>query len=357
MERNRSFDGFCLIIGLGGVTCGGKSTIAHKIASHLRSYCPDNLEILILNQDDFYLPEEKCVRLFELNTWNFDDKSAIDFEKMRQLMLEKIREFEKRSNDKKLLIIVEGNMIFEDEKLLNLLRHVYFFKGEYEHVKSIRDRRSYIPPDVPGYFDTVAWPAYVEHEKLFLNSQNLRRLDENFRVFKILDSKLSARQNFEEISRDIKTEFLRPVDFFKICNDDSQMNNDEALNLVTDEKYGAAVNFVGTTRSTFQGKLVSHLQYECYEPMAYKMLAKICKLARQKWLNIGKIAIFHRNGDVPTSKISIIVAVAGKHRKEAFACCDFLVDEVKSKVPIWKKVSSVRQGVRENINFLNKRTF
>ena len=83
---------------------------------------------------------------------------------------------------------------------------------------------------------------------------------------------------------------------------------------------GAVVTFLGTTRDTFEGKKVVHLEYEAYETMALQKLTEISEESKYKY-NISDISISHRIG------------VVG----EAFQACNELVDRLKEVVPIWKK--------------------
>lgn len=111
-------------------------------------------------------------------------------------------------------------------------------------------------------------------------------------------------------------------------------------NIVTEstmkDTNGAVVTFLGTTRDTFEGKDVVHLEYEAYESMAIKKLNEISSEAKQKY-NINDVSISHRIGTVGVGEISLIVAVASPHRSEAFHACNELVDRLKEVVPIWKK--------------------
>ena len=99
---------------------------------------------------------------------------------------------------------------------------------------------------------------------------------------------------------------------------------------------GAVVTFLGTTRRTSMGKTVLHLEYEAYAPMALKKLREIAAEITEKW-RIEDISIVHRIGRLEIEDISLVVAIASPHRKEAFQACGFVVDRIKETVPIWKK--------------------
>ena len=106
--------------------------------------------------------------------------------------------------------------------------------------------------------------------------------------------------------------------------------------MVRKDTNGAVVTFLGTTRRFSEGRKVLYLEYEAYEPMALKKLTEIKEEVGSKW-DIEDIAILHRIGHLEIEDISLVVAVASPHRKEAFHACHFVVDRIKEMVPIWKK--------------------
>ena len=98
---------------------------------------------------------------------------------------------------------------------------------------------------------------------------------------------------------------------------------------------GALAIFVGTVRDNAQGHQILHLEYSAYKPMAEAEMRRIAGEVRERW---GvPCAMAHRVGLLKVGEDSIVVAVAAPHRKEAFAACWWAVDEVKARVPIWKK--------------------
>lgn len=99
---------------------------------------------------------------------------------------------------------------------------------------------------------------------------------------------------------------------------------------------GASVFFFGTVRGSHQGKKVTHLTYEAYEVLAEAMIEDILKRASKNWRNIG-VQILHRLGKVATGEIAVAIEVCSAHRDEAYQTSRFLIDEIKSRVPIWKK--------------------
>ena len=99
---------------------------------------------------------------------------------------------------------------------------------------------------------------------------------------------------------------------------------------------GGVVTFLGTTRNETDARRVLYLEYEAYEDMAEKMLARIAQEIRERW-GITDVSIAHRFGRLEIGEVSLVVAVASPHRAEAFAACQYVVDRIKQDVPIWKK--------------------
>ena len=117
---------------------------------------------------------------------------------------------------------------------------------------------------------------------------------------------------------------------------DDALDPEAITALVRKEINGAVVTFLGTTRGFSGDREVLRLEYEAYQPMADNKLAEIAQEMRERW-SIQDVAISHRLGRLEVGDISLVVAVASPHRKEAFAACQYSVDRIKQTVPIWKK--------------------
>ena len=111
---------------------------------------------------------------------------------------------------------------------------------------------------------------------------------------------------------------------------------DECCRFVADPSCGAVATFAGITRDNFQGKRVSKLSYEGYTPMAIKELRRLCDDARKEYPSIVKIAAVHILGDCPVGATSVILAASSPHRKDSINCIEYLIDELKARIPIWK---------------------
>ena len=110
-----------------------------------------------------------------------------------------------------------------------------------------------------------------------------------------------------------------------------------AMQTVVLPSTGATSCFVGTTRNMFDGKVVKTLFYEAYEEMALKELVKLCETVQQQFPGVARCCMMHRLGEVVVGEASVVIAVSSEHRKEAIAACGWAIDELKARVPIWKK--------------------
>jgi len=99
---------------------------------------------------------------------------------------------------------------------------------------------------------------------------------------------------------------------------------------------GAVNVFIGTVRDQANNKRVVWLEYEAYEAMAVAEIKKIIDVAAARWGLLGW-AVVHRVGTLKPTEVAIVVAVSAKHRKETFEACQYIMDTIKEKVPIFKK--------------------
>ncbi|MCH2198031.1 MAG: molybdenum cofactor biosynthesis protein MoaE [Flavobacteriales bacterium] len=106
--------------------------------------------------------------------------------------------------------------------------------------------------------------------------------------------------------------------------------------LVQDPACGGQVVFAGAVRNHTGDRKVLYLDFESYEPMAKKVMQEICNHALEKW-PIRHAVCHHRLGKLEISELAVVIAVSSPHRKAAFEACEFIIDELKKKVPIWKK--------------------
>ncbi len=106
---------------------------------------------------------------------------------------------------------------------------------------------------------------------------------------------------------------------------------------VADAASGSSVVFSGTVRDHSPGRSdVSHLEYEAYGDVAETKIAEIVDEAYDRW-PILKVAAVHRTGSLGIGESAVCVAVSSAHRKDGFDACRYVIDELKSRVPLWKK--------------------
>ena len=115
-----------------------------------------------------------------------------------------------------------------------------------------------------------------------------------------------------------------------------------------DPACGAYVQFEGWVRDHNEGQQVLRLEYEVYEPLAVKEGQCIIDEAISRF-GLSKAAAIHRSGALDVTDIAVIVGVASAHRGEAFEGCRYIIDQLKTRLPIWKK-EHYASGTAEWVN-------
>ncbi|MHB8263127.1 MAG: molybdenum cofactor biosynthesis protein MoaE [Acidimicrobiales bacterium] len=104
---------------------------------------------------------------------------------------------------------------------------------------------------------------------------------------------------------------------------------------------GAVASFLGVTRKESSVKPgqkdVVALDYEAYEQPALDRMRQIASYARERWPDLGRIAILHRTGGVGLCEPSVLIVASSPHRSAALSAVSYIIDAVKSSVPVWKK--------------------
>ena len=111
-----------------------------------------------------------------------------------------------------------------------------------------------------------------------------------------------------------------------------------AEKFIKDSKFGASIYFLGTVRNSNDNKTVTGITYDSHDEMVIKSFKEIYKEADQK-LDIKDKAVFieHAKGYLNLGDVSILIAVAGKHRDQAYVLSRYIIEEIKKRSPIWKK--------------------
>lgn len=111
---------------------------------------------------------------------------------------------------------------------------------------------------------------------------------------------------------------------------------EEAYRYLQSPACGAINLFIGTVRNHSKNKTVSKLVFEAYEAMAIKEMTAIANAAKQKW-NLHDVVMIHAKGEKLPGETVVITGASSVHRKASFEACEFLIDELKKTVPIWKQ--------------------
>ena len=99
---------------------------------------------------------------------------------------------------------------------------------------------------------------------------------------------------------------------------------------------GAVVNFLGVVRGSEEGQAIRAIEYEAFEKMVTHQFNLLFDEMEKRW-PIESVRLVHRVGLVKVNEPSLWVEIIAPHRGEAFAACQWLIDEMKRVVPIWKK--------------------
>jgi molybdopterin synthase catalytic subunit len=111
---------------------------------------------------------------------------------------------------------------------------------------------------------------------------------------------------------------------------------DAVLETVKSAKSGCVVSFLGTVRDVSEGRSVQRMSIEVYEEMAVKQLSMIRGEALERF-GVHEVAVVHRYGDLEVGDNIVFIGVSAGHREEAFRACRYVIDELKERVPLWKK--------------------
>jgi molybdopterin synthase catalytic subunit len=115
---------------------------------------------------------------------------------------------------------------------------------------------------------------------------------------------------------------------------------DDAVAWSTMPSCGAVVSFLGVARDHSDGRSgVWRLEYEAYESQVVPCFEAIDSALRQKWPDVGRVVMLHRNGIVDLGEAAVVVVISAPHRGAAFAAAEYAIDTLKATAPIWKRES------------------
>ena len=105
---------------------------------------------------------------------------------------------------------------------------------------------------------------------------------------------------------------------------------------VSHPSVGGIVVFEGVVRDNARDKQIRYLEYDVYPEMAIQQIRTIVAEAEGRW-EVERVAVAHRIGRIEIGEASVLIVVATPHRAEAFEACRYIIDTLKTTVPIWKK--------------------
>ncbi|XP_042578940.1 nicotinamide riboside kinase 1-like isoform X2 [Cyprinus carpio] len=166
-----------LILGIGGMTNGGKTTLSKSLQELLQNSC-------VISQDNFF--KDDSVVPADVNGFKqYDTLDALHMDKMmadiglwqedpQSFMTSRGHAVKSTASELSsvFILIVEGFLIFNHGPLNSLINKRYFLQIPYETCKERRSSRVYVPPDPPGYFDGYVWPMYLKNRKVMEETVN-----------------------------------------------------------------------------------------------------------------------------------------------------------------------------------------
>lgn len=181
-----------LIVGISGVTCGGKSSLAKDLHKSLNGS-------VILHQDNYFLsPDDpRHIKITELNCYNWEILSSVDMNKMYQDIIA-IIESKPVGNKSKQVLILDGFLLFGYKLISDLCDLKYFLTLTKEQCWERRQKRIYDPPDVPGYFEKLVWPEYLKH------LSQIKKDESEYTKITFIDGSMNKEKIFQMVFTKIK---------------------------------------------------------------------------------------------------------------------------------------------------------
>lgn len=121
---------------------------------------------------------------------------------------------------------------------------------------------------------------------------------------------------------------------------ESKIDENELKASIEDERAGAISTFEGRVRNHNEGKPVTRLAYEACESLCESEAIKILAEAKEQF-QILHAVVSHRTGVIEIGELAVFVGVSSAHRDAAFKACRYIIDEIKARLPIWKKETYV----------------
>lgn len=110
----------------------------------------------------------------------------------------------------------------------------------------------------------------------------------------------------------------------------------KASAFVEDPTHGAICTFTGIVRNHHEGKAVTGITYDIHKVLAEKTMTQICEEASARWAGT-RYYVTHYAGQLSVGGVSVVIAVSSAHRAESFDACRYVIEEMKTRAPVWKQ--------------------
>merc|ERR1712050_769264 len=158
-----------IVVGVSGVSCGGKTTVASGLNNWLNK---SEQNATLIMQDDFYKPASELPINSITNFPEFDEPESVRMDLIKDKILEWLDEPVELDQEDAQILIVEGTMIFTDPEICNLCDLRYLVHVDFEVAKYRRSLRNYKIPDPPEIVARNIWPKYIKHREIFRQLKN-----------------------------------------------------------------------------------------------------------------------------------------------------------------------------------------
>lgn len=185
-----------IVVGVSGVSCGGKTTVATGLLAWLNK---SEQNATVVTQDDFYKPASELPMNTFTNFLEFDEPESVRMDLIKQKIEEWLDEPVELDQEDAQILIVEGTMIFTDPSICDLCDLRYLVHVDFEVAKYRRSLRNYPIPDPVGIMAQNIWPKYIKHREVFMQLKSKY----NF-MCKQIDGTVQVEQTIAGILLDVK---------------------------------------------------------------------------------------------------------------------------------------------------------
>merc|ERR1712110_856911 len=184
-----------IVVGVSGVSCGGKTTVASGLNNWLNK---SEQNATLIMQDDFYKPASELPINSITNFPEFDEPESVRMDLIKEAILDWLDEPVEVDEDAQILI-VEGTMIFTDPEICSLCDLRYLVHVSFDVARYRRSLRNYPIPDPPAVVEKNIWPKYIKHRAVFVDLAK-----KNGFISKQIDGTIPVEYTVAGIIQDVK---------------------------------------------------------------------------------------------------------------------------------------------------------